>query len=115
MMKAPTTAKELFEQLAVSIAASKDEARKIDATILFKIGGENGGDWLVDCSANPPEVLFNSDKKASCTIECLDEDFERALETPAAGMELYFQGKIRIIGDPMIAMKLGALFGLIKA
>ena len=35
-------------------------------------------------------------------------------QTRNAGMQLYFQGKLRVTGDPMLAMKLQQLFELAR-
>ena len=40
------------------------------------------------------------------------DDFKTMLSDPNAGMQLYFQGKLIVSGDPMLAMKLQKLFGL---
>jgi hypothetical protein len=34
------------------------------------------------------------------------------LTNPAMGMQLYFQGKLKVTGDPMLATKLQKLFQL---
>jgi len=52
--------------------------------------------------------------KAQCTIEVSNEDFKTMLADPNAGMQLYFQGKLRVSGDPMLAMKLQQLIDLAK-
>jgi hypothetical protein len=36
------------------------------------------------------------------------------LTDPNAGMQLYFQGKLRVSGDPMLAMKLQQFFDLAR-
>jgi hypothetical protein len=40
-----------------------------------------------------------------------DEDFQKLLENPQAnGMQLYFSGKLKMSGNPMLAVKLQKLF-----
>ena len=36
------------------------------------------------------------------------------LSDPNAGMQLYFQGKLCVSGDPMLAMKLQQLFEIVS-
>jgi putative sterol carrier protein len=105
-------ADDLFEQLAAGITRVPDKARELDAIWGFKITGLGGGAWTVDCHANPPTCLQGDSGKAQCSVEVSSEDFKTMLSDPNAGMQLYFQGKLRISGDPMLAMKLQQLFGL---
>jgi len=48
------------------------------------------------------------------TIQIAHDDFKTMLSDPNAGMQLYFQGKLIVTGDPMLAMKLQQLFELAK-
>ena len=86
-------------------------ARELDAVYLFKVTGDRGGTWTVDCKSASPSVA-EGEQEADCTIELADEDFESRLADPQIGMQLFFQGKIKITGDPVLATKLGNLFGL---
>jgi len=78
----------------------------------FKVTGEGGGEWTVDCTADPPACTRGDTGKAQCTIEVAADDFKTMLSDPNAGMQLYFQGKLRVTGDPMLATKLQKLFQL---
>ena len=49
---------------------------------------------------------------AQCTIEVQHSDFINMLQNPALGMQLFMQGKLRVSGEPMLAMKLQKLFSL---
>ena len=53
--------------------------------------------------------------KAQCTIELAHEDFKAMLGNPQVGMQLYFQGKLRVTGDPMLATKLQQFFAMTSA
>jgi putative sterol carrier protein len=83
-----------------------DKAREVNAIYCFKIAGEGGGDWTVDCTADPPTVVKGDTGAGQCTIEVTHDDFKSMLADPNAGMQLYFQGRLRVSGDPMLAMKL---------
>ena len=50
--------------------------------------------------------------KSQCTIEVDHEDFKQMLADPQLGMQLYFQGKLKVTGDPMLATKLQQFFSL---
>ena len=110
-MPMPTTASELFnDQVPKAIAKSPDKAKEIGAIYLFKITGEGGGEWTVDLASANPSCKPGVGAPAQCTIEVAHEDFKAMLGNPQLGMQLYFQGKLRVTGDPMLATKLQKLF-----
>jgi hypothetical protein len=103
----PNNAKELFdEQLPAALKAHPEKARSVNAVYMFKIAGDDGGDWTVDLTSDPPTCTRGDSGKAQCTIEVAHEDFKAMLGNPQVGMQLYFQGKLRVSGDPMLATKL---------
>ncbi len=110
---AVVTAQELFnEKVPASLAANPDKAKEINAVYQFKITGDGGGEWTVDLAAATPSCLPGVNASANCTIEVAHEDFKSMLTNPALGMQLYFQGKLRVTGDPMLATKLQKLFAM---
>ena len=113
MAAMPKDAAELFDrQVPAGLARYPAEAREVNAIYAFKIGGEGGGEWTVDLTSNPPTCVRGDTGKAQCTVEVAHDDFKSMLSDPNAGMQLYFQGKLRVSGDPMLAMKLQELFKL---
>ena len=115
MASMPQDAQDLFDNLVPQgLAQYPDKARELNAIYCFKITGEGGGEWTVDCTANPPSCFKGDSGKAQCTIEVSNEDFKTMLSDPNAGMQLYFQGKLRVSGDPMLAMKLQQLFEIAR-
>ena len=112
----PKDAAELFDKLVpAGLAQHPDKAREVNAIYAFKISGEGGGEWTCDLTASPPTCVRGDTGKAQCTVEVAHEDFKTMLSDPNAGMQLYFQGKLRVSGDPMLAMKLQELFKLAQA
>jgi hypothetical protein len=108
---AATSAQQLFNQdVPAALAKNPDKAREINAVYLFKIAGEGGGEWTVDLASATPSVKQGVHGTANCTIEVSHEDFKTMLGNPMAGMQLYFQGKLRVSGDPTLATKLQKLF-----
>ena len=109
----PKDAQELFNDLVPqALALHPDRSREVDAVFLFKITGDGGGEWTVDLVSDPPACQPGDSGKAQCTIEVDHEDFKQMLADPQLGMQLYFQGKLRVTGDPMLATKLQKLFTL---
>ncbi len=107
------SAQELFNtQVPASIAKNPDGAKAIGAIYVFKITGDDGGVWTVDLASATPTVSTGDAGNAQCTIEVAHSDFKSMLANPALGMQLYFQGKLKVTGDPMLATKLQKLFQL---
>ena len=107
------TAKELFDSQVPSVLTKHpDKAKEINAVYQFKITGDGGGEWTVDLKSDVPTCTAGLSGSPNCTIEVAHADFQSMLSNPAAGMQLYFQGKLRVTGDPMLATKLQKLFQL---
>jgi putative sterol carrier protein len=102
--------KNLFnEQLPAALAKNADAAKEIGAKYQINITGE--GEWNIDVSATGPKVTPGT-ADADCTITIAAEDFQKLHENPAAnGMQLFFSGKLKVAGNPALAMKLQKLFG----
>ncbi|MBP6632709.1 MAG: SCP2 sterol-binding domain-containing protein [Kofleriaceae bacterium] len=116
MVALPKDAQELFNvMIPEGLKRFPDKAREVNAIYGFKIAGEGGGDWTVDLTSDPPTCATGDSGKAQCTIEVTHDDFKAMLADPNAGMQLYFQGRLRVSGDPMLAMKLQQFFDLAKA
>jgi hypothetical protein len=108
-------ARNLFdEQVPKALQAFPEKAREVNAIYCFKISGDGGGDWTVDLTADPPYVAGGDNGKAQCTIEVAHEDFKSMFNDPQVGMQLYFQGKLKVTGDPMLATKLEQFFDLVS-
>lgn len=110
MANPPTSASELFDQqLPARLAEHPEKAKEIGAIYLFKIGGDGGGTWTADFVSSPPTCTKGEKGSPQCTIEISHDDFKQLLanaSNPGFGMQLYVQGKLKVMGDPMLAMKL---------
>lgn len=112
-MATPKSATELFDELMPqAIAKSPDKAKEVGAIYVFKIAGDGGGEWTVDLKSDAPSIQKGVQPGANCTIEVAHTDFIAMLNNPALGMQLFMQGKLKVTGDPMLAMKLQKLFAL---
>jgi putative sterol carrier protein len=95
------------EQLPEALTRNADEAKSINAKYQMHITG--AGSWHLDLTSNGPSVT-QGEKPADCTITILADDFQKLQENPAAGMQLFFSGKLKITGNQMLGMKLQKLF-----
>jgi len=113
MATLPKDAQELFDVLVPQgLKQFPDKAREVNAIYAFKITGDGGGEWTVDLVNNPPTCTKGDTGQAQCTIEVAHDDFKQMLGNPQVGMQLYFQGKLRVTGDPMLATKLQQFFAI---
>lgn len=112
-MSMPKNAQELFDHnVPEALAKNPDKAKEIGAVFAFKISGDGGGEWTVDTASATPSCTPGLSGTPQCTIEITSEDFTSMLGNPALGMQLYFQGKLKVTGDPMLATKLQKLFSM---
>lgn len=112
-MSTPKNAIDLFDvQMPAALAKAPEKAKEVGSVYVFKITGEGGGEWTVDLKSDAPSIKKGIEPGANCTIEVANSDFVDMLANPAKGMQLFMQGKLRVTGDPMLAMKLQKLFSL---
>ncbi|MCL2447510.1 MAG: SCP2 sterol-binding domain-containing protein [Polyangiaceae bacterium] len=103
----------LNDDLPAALAKHADDAKTVGAKFQLNITGPTGGEWNVDVTSTGP-TCKPGQGPADCTMTLSDEDFQKLLENPQAnGMQLYFSGKLKMSGNPMLAMKLQKLFSYI--
>ena len=113
MAVTPESASQLFDTLLpAAIAKAPDKAKEVGAVYGFAITGEGGGEWTVDLKGTVPSISKGLTPGANCTITVAHADFLSMLANPASGMAMFMQGKLKVAGDPMLAMKLQKLFSL---
>jgi putative sterol carrier protein len=99
------------EDLPAALAKKPDDAKAIGAKYQFNITGEGGGEWFLDLTSTGPSAQQGNPGGADCTLTVSSEDFQKLHENPQAnGMQLFFSGKLKVSGNPMLAQKLNKLF-----
>jgi putative sterol carrier protein len=104
------TIPELMESIPQYFVA--DRAEGVNANILFRLTGDQGGEWTVtiedkQCKVSKgvvanPRLEFIADAQV-----CLD-----ILTDKLDGMKAYLTGKIKLKGDIKLAMKITSFFRL---
>jgi len=109
-----TSVKAFFDQKVPGVLATNPEkAKDVAAVYLFKIGGADGGTWTVDLVSTPPTCKPGEHGTAQCTVESSDDDFRVMIDGGMqAAMSLFFSGKLKVTGDPMLATKLSKLLAM---
>ncbi|MBI5443138.1 MAG: SCP2 sterol-binding domain-containing protein [Deltaproteobacteria bacterium] len=107
------SAKEMFDVLLPKgLAENAAKANAIGVEYAFKVSGPNGGNWTVDLKSSPPAVNPEASTTAQCTVSIADSDFEALMADLKIGMQLFTQGKLKVGGNPALAMKLEQVFQL---
>jgi putative sterol carrier protein len=100
--------------LPAALARNADDARTIGAKYQMNITGPAGGEWNVDVSSSGPSCKPGTGP-ADCIMTISDEDFQKLVENPQAnGMQLFFAGKLKVSGNPTLAVKLQKIFTYIN-
>ncbi|HYU16445.1 MAG TPA: SCP2 sterol-binding domain-containing protein [Candidatus Acidoferrum sp.] len=115
MAEMPKDAKDVFDVIVPdAIKKYPDKAKEVNAIYCFKITGDGGGTWTINLTSDPPTCVQGDSGNAQCTIEVAHDDFKSMLTDPQVGMQLYFQGKLKVSGDPMLAMKVQQVFDMAR-
>ncbi len=103
--------KTYFEKNLPELLASKPSwLPRFQYVVQFHVGGERGGDWVVDGKARPPCIRAGRASKADCELICTAPVFgalSSALLTPRQAFDL---AQLEVKGQLNVAMKLGVLF-----
>jgi putative sterol carrier protein len=91
--------------LPVKIANDPDAARAVNAVFLFDIQGEGGGQWTAHLK-DPLSVKAGEAGDAECIISCGTAEWEQILQNPQVATQLFFEGKLKVMGNVMLATKL---------
>jgi putative sterol carrier protein len=99
------------EDLPAQLVTHADAAKQIGAKFQINITGEGGGEWFIDASDSGPKAEKGNPGGADLTVTVSSEDFQKLHENPQAnGMQLFFAGKLKLVGNQMLGMKLQKLF-----
>lgn len=102
-------AKLFNEDLPARLARNSEEAKAINAR--FQINVTGAGSWNADLTSTGPRVT-QGEAPADCTVTVSADDFQKLIENPAIGPQLFFSGKLKISGNQMLGLKLQKIFSL---
>jgi len=97
------------DDLPGALQRNADDAKTINAKFQLNITG--AGEWFIDVTGSGPSCTAGNPGGADVTMNVSAEDFQLLHENPQTnGMQLFFQGKLKVQGNLMLAMKLSKLF-----
>lgn len=113
MASIPASATELFDRILPGLLKTYPEkAKEIGGIYAFRLTGEGGGEWSVDLNVDEPQIQKGILSTAQCTVTIDHQDFVGLMKNPATAMPLFLQGKIKVEGNPMLALKFQKLFSI---
>lgn len=108
-----TTVREFFEErLPQAVARQPQRARELAGIFVITVSGDGGGTWTIDGKNDPPAVSAGVSAGADCTLALAADDFLALLKEPHLGMQLFFQGRLTVEGNPLLATRLQDLLAL---
>jgi putative sterol carrier protein len=102
------TAQQALETLSESADAEK--LKGMDATILFDISGEEGGQWTATIDSGQMSVEEGTTESPTITVEAAAEDLTALVDGDLNPMAAFMQGRLKVKGDISIAVQLQKLF-----
>ncbi len=79
----------------------------LGGTLKFDLG--EAGSLFIDGTGNDNTVVVNKDDPAKCTISMTVDDFRELIHGRLQPTSAFMQGKMRVDGDMLLAMKLGQM------
>lgn len=98
----------IFTGLPVAFKA--DQAKGENIVFQWELSGENGGTWSVKIENGEVEVKPEAHPSPNITIQTDADTFIKMAKGEANETSLFMQGKIKIKGNPMAAMKFRKYF-----
>ena len=103
------TARKVLKELSESADAEKLEG--VEATILFDVSGEEGGQWTVKIHEGQVSVEEGQTESPTITVAAAAKDLKALIKGDMNPMAAFMQGKLKVKGDMSAAMQLQKLFG----
>ncbi len=100
--------KNLFPAMAAGLIPGKADG--IDATILFDLSGENGGLFWLKLADGAAEAGEGAVDNPTMTLKASADDWFAVSTGQVNAMQLFMTGKIKILGDMSLAMRMQTMF-----
>lgn len=87
-----------------------EKAAGINAIILFDLSGDNGGQFWVKVADGSAETGEGSINDPAMTVKAAADDWFAVATGQMNAMQAFMTGKIKILGDMGLAMKMQTIF-----
>lgn len=101
---------QLFENMPSQFNA--DLAGDMNATILFDLTGDGGGQWSAVIADGACEVESGAVAEPTATLRMEAADYQAMIEGDLNAMTAFMTGKIKVEGDLGTIMKMQSVFGM---
>ena len=102
------TVAESFE--AMPTVLNSAAAAGMNKTLQWNITGEEAGVWALQINNGEGKIIRGGVEKPDITFTVSDKDWLAITEGKLDAMNAYMTGKLKIVGDMMLAMKVPSLF-----
>ncbi len=89
-----------------------EKADGINATIAFDLSGENGGRFWIKVADGGAETGEGAQSDAAMTVKATADDWHAVATGQMNAMQAFMTGKLKIMGDMGLAMKMQTIFAL---
>ena len=87
-----------------------EKAIDVDATIMFDLTGENGGFFWIKVADGTAQAGEGELANASMTVKASADDWFAVATGQMNPMQAFMSGKLKILGDMGLAMKMQTMF-----
>jgi len=105
------TTEEIFSEIQRRMDANPAKLAGIKAVFQFDISGADPGAYSVTIANGKATVSEAASASPDITITMASNDFVDMVEGRLDGITAFMGGKLKVKGDPMLAMQLQSLLG----
>lgn len=87
-----------------------EKANGVNATILFDLSGDNGGQFWIKVADGGAEAGVGGVNDPSMTVKAAADDWFAVATGQMNAMQAFMTGKLKILGDMGLAMKMQTMF-----
>ena len=100
--------KGLFPAMAARLIPGKADG--VDATILFDLSGDNGGQFWLKLADGKAEAGEGEVDSPAMTLKASADDWFAVSTGQMNPMQAFMTGKVKILGDMSLAMRMQTMF-----
>ena len=87
-----------------------ENAAGINAVFQFDLSGDDGGQWNVTVANQQVRVAEGTAASPHMTLSLTAADYLAMINGETNPMNLFMQGRIKVVGDMQLALKMQSLF-----